>query len=71
LVLLSRASVDRPWVLVEIGAALAFEKLIVPITDKLSPSEMPAPIREYKAIDLNDFGKYLAQLRKRAGKRNR
>ena len=61
-VLLSRYSVKRPWVLIEIGAAWALEKRIVAITDKVTPEEMPAIIAPYKAIDLNEYDKYVEQL---------
>jgi hypothetical protein len=62
LVLLSRYSIDRPWVLIEIGAAWALEKRIVAIIDKVTPEEMPDIIAPYKAIDLNNFDEYLQQL---------
>jgi len=65
LVLLSRNSIDRPWVLMEIGAAWALEKRIIAITDKVTPEEMPDIIAPYKAIDLNSFDDYLEQLLKR------
>ena len=66
LVLLSRYSVARPWVLIEIGAAWVLEKRIVAITDKVIPEEMPDIIAPYKAIDLNDYDHYVEQLIKRA-----
>lgn len=62
LVLLSRYSIDRPWVLIEIGAAWVLGKRIITIIDKVTPEEMPDIITPYKAIDLNDFDKYLEQL---------
>ena len=65
LVLLSRYSIDRPWVLVEIGGAWALEKPIVAIADKVSPDEMPDIMRPYKAIDLNNLDEYLEQLYRR------
>lgn len=65
-VLLSRYSVDRPWVLVEIGAAWALGKRIVAIIDKVTPEEMSDIIASYKAIDLKNFNDYLEQLFNRA-----
>lgn len=62
LVLLSRYSIDRPWVLIEIGAAWVLGKRIIAITDKVIPEEMPDIITPYKAIDLNSFDEYLEQL---------
>lgn len=66
IVLLSRYSVDRPWVLIEIGAAWVLEKRIVAIIDKVSPDEMPDVITPYKAVDLNNFDEYLNQILNRA-----
>jgi hypothetical protein len=53
-VLLSEYSVDRPWVLIEIGAAWVLEKRIVAVMDKLSPDQVPDVIAPYRAVDLND-----------------
>ena len=66
LVLLSRYSIDREWVLIEIGAAWGLRKRIIAITDKVAPEEMPDIITPYKAIDLNSFEEYLDQLINRA-----
>lgn len=65
LVLLSRYSKDRPWVLIEMGAAWGLRKPIVVIIDKIAPKEMPDIISRDKAIDLNDFDQYITQLLKR------
>ncbi len=62
IVLLSRYSIDRPWVLIEIGAAWVLEKRIVAVIDKVTPEEMPDIITPYKAVDLNCFETYLEQL---------
>ena len=66
LVLLSRYSINRPWVLIEIGAAWLAGKRIVAIMDKVSPKELPEVIVSCKAIDLNSFDEYLEQLVNRA-----
>lgn len=66
IVLLSRYSVDRPWVLIEIGAAWVLGKRIIAIIDKVTPEEMPDAITPYKAIDLNNFDEYLKEILKRA-----
>jgi hypothetical protein len=65
LVLLSRYSIDRPWVLIEIGAAWVLGKRITAIIDKVTPEEMPDIITPYKALDLNSFDQYLQELMKR------
>ncbi len=62
IVLLSRYSIDRPWVLIEIGAAWVLGKRIVAVIDKVSPEEMPDVTAPYKAIDLNRFDEYIEQL---------
>lgn len=62
LVLLSEYSVDRPWVLIEIGAAWVLEKRIVAVMDKLSPDQMPDVIAPYRAVDLNDVQAYVDEL---------
>lgn len=66
-VLLSQVSKDRPWVLIEVGAAWGLGKTIIVVLDKVAPNEMPDINRPHKAIDLNDFDQYLEQLSKRAG----
>lgn len=65
LVLLTRYSKDRQWVLIEMGAAWGLRKAIVAVIDKIGPKEMPDIISPYKAIDLNDFDEYINQLLKR------
>lgn len=71
-VLLSRYSVTRPWVLIEIGGAFALGKRIVAVTDKVTPKEMPEITIPYKAVDINNFDEYLQQLVRRVrGKRKR
>jgi hypothetical protein len=66
-VLLSEVSKDRPWVLIEVGAAWGLRKAIMVVLDKIGPNEMPDIIRHHRAIDLNDFDQYLDQLASRAG----
>lgn len=67
-VLLSRYSIERPWVLIEIGAAWVLEKHITAIIDKVSIKELPDIISSDKAVDLNDFDEFLDQLINRAKK---
>jgi hypothetical protein len=65
-VLLGEVSKDRPWVLIEVGAAWGLRKPIMVVLDKIGLSEMPDIIRHHKAIDLNYFDQYLDQLSSRA-----
>jgi hypothetical protein len=65
LVLLTPYSINRPWVLVEIGGAWTLGKRTVAIIDKVTPEHIPDVTAPYKAIDLNDFDEYLEQLFRR------
>jgi len=61
ILLLSRYSVESTWVLIEIGAAWAHNRRIIPVIDKVTPDEMPDVIGQIKAIDLNDFDEYIKE----------
>jgi hypothetical protein len=50
--LASKAACQSAYVQQELGAALAFEKRVIPIVWDLAPSELPGWIRERQAIDL-------------------
>jgi hypothetical protein len=67
-VLLTRNSVNRPWVLLETGAAWGRRKRITAIVDKIAVNEMPDIVAPLKAIDLNDFDDYVSQMIVRARK---
>ena len=62
LVLLTPRSVNRPWVLMEIGAAWALKKDFVPACVQVAPAELGGPIRKYQArvIDTTEQRKSLA-----------
>ena len=62
LVLLTKNSLNRPWVLIEISAAWGHGKRIIAIIDKVAPEEMPEIILPYKAVDLNDLDEYIRQV---------
>jgi TIR domain len=61
-VLLSISSKDRLWVLVETSVARAHGKRIITIMDKVAPTDMLEIIQSYKAVDLNEFHRYLKEL---------
>jgi hypothetical protein len=63
-VLLTPDSVSRPWVLLEVGAAWGWRKKspIVAILCHVNVDSIPDIIKSKKAIPLNDFDKYLAEL---------
>lgn len=66
-VLLTPESVDRPWVLIEVGAAWGWRKdyRIVPILCHVTVEAIPDIIKGKKAFQLNEFDHYLAELRRR------
>ena len=66
LVLLSPSSVSSDWVLVEIGAAKALGKRIVPVLLHLGANDIPKPISKNVAIDLNKIEHYYEQVKQRA-----
>jgi hypothetical protein len=64
-VLLTPASVNRPWVLFEVAAAWQRRAQIVVIRQYVETDSIPAMLQSKKAIDLNDFNRYLDELRTR------
>jgi hypothetical protein len=48
LVLLTPRSINRPWVLMETGAAWALGKPLIPALSHVAPSELLDPIRRYQ-----------------------
>jgi len=71
LVLLTPESVDRPWVLLEVGAAWGRKKKsrIVAVLCHVTVDTIPKLIASKKAFPLNDFDTYLKELRERASRR--
>lgn len=66
-VLLTPDSSDRPWVLLEVGAAWGWRKdyRIVPVLCHVSFDAIPDIIKGKKAYHINDFDQYLKDLKKR------
>ncbi len=66
-VLLTPESVDRPWILLEVGAAWGWRKnyRIVPVLCHVTVDAIPDIIKGKKAFHLNDFDQYLKDLRER------
>lgn len=69
-VLLIPESVDRQWVLLEVGAAWGRRKdyRIVPILCHVSFDAIPDIIEGKKAFHINDFDRYLSELKRRIQK---
>jgi TIR domain. len=49
LILLTPRSLDKPWVLLETGAAWVLEKELIPVLVQVDPSRLVEPIRRYQA----------------------
>lgn len=66
-VLLTPDSIERPWVLLEVGAAWGRRKdyRIVPVLCHVSFDAIPDIIEGKKAFHINDFDKYLDELARR------
>lgn len=69
-VLLTPDSIERPWVLLEVGAAWGRRKnyRIVPVLCHVSFDAIPDIIEGKKAFHINEFDKYLAELKRRVNK---
>jgi len=70
LVLVTRSSLKRPWVLAEIGAALVRGKRIVavlygPTTTELEELSVLSLLGQSHVLVLDNFGEYLSQLKSR------
>jgi hypothetical protein len=65
LVLLTKRSIGREWVLIELGGALALRKRIVPILHLIEPEQIPGAIGKNLARRLSDIGRYYDELRER------
>jgi hypothetical protein len=73
-VLVTPASLDRRYVWMEIGAAWVLRKRIVAVLYQITPAEIatasniPAILKDINVLDLNEFEKYIKELRGRARK---
>lgn len=69
-VLLTPDSIERPWVLLEVGAAwgLREDYRIVPVLCHVTFDAIPDIIEGKKAFHINDFDKYLDELKRRVRK---
>ena len=65
LLLLSPDSVKSQWVLIELGGALALKKRVVVILLYLGANDIPQPINNYLARDINEIDKYYDELKKK------
>jgi hypothetical protein len=73
LVVVTPESVNRPWVLFEVGAFWGRNKeaRIVPVLCHVEYDTIPELIRSKKAIHINAFDEYLVELRQRISRAKR
>ncbi|MCH7687382.1 MAG: toll/interleukin-1 receptor domain-containing protein [Planctomycetes bacterium] len=64
-VLLTPESVQRQWVLIEIGIAIGVKRRIIPLMYHIDPKQLPAIIRDNRGFSLNDLDDYIADVTKR------
>jgi hypothetical protein len=66
-VLLTPESVNRPWVLLEVGAAwmCGADMRIIAVRCHVGIEPIPDMIKQKKVIGINDFDEYIAELSKR------
>ena len=64
-VLLTPESVQRQWILVEIGIAIGVERRIIPLFYHIDTEQIPDIIKSRRGLDLNDLDGYLTDLSKR------
>lgn len=71
-VLLTPHSADRPWVLLEVGAAWGWSKStrITPIMCHVDVDPIPGMIKSKKAIKINDCDDFFAEIKSRVRKHN-
>ena len=71
-VLLTPESADRPWVLLEVGAAWGWSKTvrITPIMCHVDVGPIPGMIKSKKAININECPGFLSELKVRVKKHN-
>ena len=62
LVLISPQSVERQWVVLEIGMAFMAKKRIVPILFHATAEQLPDIIDKKRAFEINQFDAYLLEL---------
>lgn len=70
LVLLTPRSINRPWVLMETGAAWALGKALIPALSHVAANELLDPIRRYQARVIETTAQRQALVNELAGTHN-
>ena len=68
IILFSPNSVNSHWIGFEIGVAYSKRKHLTPILNNVNYTDV-ALLQGIKAIELNNFGQYLSELKKRMSKK--
>ena len=71
-VLLTPHSINRPWVLLEVGAAWGWSNAmrITSILCHVDVEPIPGVLKSKKAIPINDVATFFAEVKQRVGKHN-
>jgi TIR domain len=68
LMLLSPASLTSTWVLIEVGGAKALQKRLVPILLHVGANDLPGPLANGLAREINDIERYYDEIEARSKK---
>jgi hypothetical protein len=71
LVLFTPHSINRTWVILEVGMAIARKRRIIPVLCHVSIDPIPAMIRSKKAYELNDVERYFDEVVERMSARTK
>lgn len=67
-VLLTPESIQRQWVLIEIGVAFGLQRRIVPLFCHIDPESTPDIIRDARGFGIDELDRYLVDVGKRMEK---
>ena len=67
-VLLTPESVNRGWVMIEVGMAEILEKRITPLLYHVDPGSIPDVLRDRRAYEIDQFDEFIKAVRERARK---
>ena len=66
LILISPASLNSHWVLIELGGAIALKKNIIPIFLYVGANEIPHPINKILGRDINEIERYYEEVKQKS-----
>ncbi len=66
LILITPASVNSQWVLIELGGAIALKKNIIPILMHVGVNDIPSVINKLLGRDINEIEKYYAEIKSKS-----